>query len=190
MHRCLLPAWEGPGCAAARALEAANVLYETRARGPERSARWPLPERSADYSPYLAEPCGELLCELGAAHYPEPKSEAHLPVPPAALREQRQPEQQRLLLQPPGPGARRPRQPHKKPLDKHSTEYKQRREREQPGRAQEPRQGEGAAPGDAAQGAGAGHGERAAAAQGGGASRELCTLQTFTRSCRPRPRGP
>ncbi|CAN2391232.1 DNA-binding transcription factor activity, partial [Pristimantis euphronides] len=130
MHRCLLPAWEGPGCAAARALEAANFLYD-ESPGARAQRRWPLPERSADYSPYLAEPCGELLCELGAAHYPEPKSEAtYRGPPPPPSGSSGNLSSSASSCSPPGtpePAARGSRS--KKPLDKHSTEYKQRRER-------------------------------------------------------------
>ncbi|XP_066442697.1 CCAAT/enhancer-binding protein beta [Eleutherodactylus coqui] len=151
MHR-LLPPREPPGCAAIRAMEAANYYYD-ESPGAKAQRRGPLPERPIDFSPYLEAECGELLCELGASHYrypAEPKSELH---PLDAYRDppaKDEPPMRSFLPfhsapsgssgnlssassgSPPGTPSPAPRghsAKHKKALDKHSDEYKQRRER-------------------------------------------------------------
>ncbi|XP_018425645.1 PREDICTED: CCAAT/enhancer-binding protein beta [Nanorana parkeri] len=151
-----LVTWEPPGCAPARVMEAANFYYEppggAECLGAKAHRRGPRPEsgnigeheRAIDFSPYLEAECGEFLCELGAQHYKpgplmyhkmeeSPSIRPYLPfhaVPSGSSGNL----SSASSCSPPGTpspsskssgtGAK-----HKKSLDKHSDEYKVRRER-------------------------------------------------------------
>ncbi|XP_068119972.1 CCAAT/enhancer-binding protein beta [Hyperolius riggenbachi] len=154
MHRTLH--WETPGCAPSRAMDAANFYYEPPGSAECLGAkaiqrRVPRPEsgnigeheRAIDFSPYLEADCGEYLCELGA-HYKPTMAFPKLEEPPGM--------RSFMAFHPGGvpsagssgnlssasscspPGTPSPAPPHgkskhKKSLDKHSDEYKVRRER-------------------------------------------------------------
>lgn len=140
-------------------MEPANFYYdESPGAKAQRRGPLSEHERTIDFSPYLEAECGELLCELGASHYRypgEPKAEPVLhpldsyrdpsgkdesPVMRSFLAFHSVPSGSSGNLSsassssPPGTPSPSSRgqgsgSKHKKSLDKHSDEYKQRRER-------------------------------------------------------------
>ncbi|CAJ0948423.1 unnamed protein product [Ranitomeya imitator] len=157
MHRLLSP-WDPPALGVIRPMDASNYYYD-ESLGAKAQRRGPLPERerAIDFSPYLEAECGELLCELGASHYRypgEPKAEPVLhsldtyrdgpgkdetPAMRSFLAFHAVPSGSSGNLSsasscsppgdPPRPRGQGSGAKHKKSLDKHSSEYKQRRER-------------------------------------------------------------
>ncbi|XP_040187332.1 CCAAT/enhancer-binding protein beta [Rana temporaria] len=152
-----LVTWDQPGCASARTMEASNFYYEppgaTEYLGAKAQRRGPRPEtgdigeheRAIDFSPYLEAECGEFLRELGAPHYKpgpllyhkmedSPSIRPFLPfhaVPSGSSGNL----SSASSCSPPGtPNPSAPKSggnsaKHKKNMDKHSDEYKVRRER-------------------------------------------------------------
>ncbi|KAM5135294.1 CCAAT/enhancer-binding protein beta [Mantella aurantiaca] len=155
MNRLLT--WEPPGCAPARAMEAANFYYEPpgsieclgakaqrRGVGRPESGNIGEHERAIDFSPYLEAECGDFLCELGGGpHYKPgpllyPKMEESPAIRPflpfhAVPSGSSGNLSSASSCSPPGTPSPAPRNgggsKHKKTLDKHSDEYKVRRER-------------------------------------------------------------
>ncbi|KAM9296484.1 CCAAT/enhancer-binding protein beta [Gastrophryne carolinensis] len=137
-------------------MDAANFYYEpptgAECLGPKRRGGRPESgnigehERTIDFSPYLQAECGEFLSELGGPHYkPGPLLYPKLEEPPGAMRAFLSYQavaptgssgnlSSASSCSPPGtPGSPAPKagghKQQKKSLDKQSTEYKVRRER-------------------------------------------------------------